>query len=113
MEGNLVIVKPPIVVRDFAVLLGLKPFQLISELMEMGIFASMNQTIEEDVARKISKVKGFELEVKYRGEKADKPQATKKKVDEDDESLLTTASTSSLYSRSCRSWKDNPFRYHS
>lgn len=88
VEGNKVIVKPPIVVRDFAVLLGLKPFQLISELMEMGIFASMNQTIEEDVARKISKVKGFELEVKYRGEKADKPQATKKKVDEDDESLL-------------------------
>ena len=55
VEGNLVIVKPPIVVRDFAVLLGLKPFQLISELMEMGIFASMNQTIEEDVARKISR----------------------------------------------------------
>ena len=88
VEGNKVIVKPPIVVRDFAVLLGLKPFQLISELMEMGIFASMNQTIEEDVARKISKVKGFELEVKHRGEKVDKPQATKKKVDEDDESLL-------------------------
>ena len=60
VEGNLVIVKPSIVVRDFAVLLGLKPFQLISELMEMGIFASMNQTIEEDVARKISKVKGFD-----------------------------------------------------
>ena len=77
VEGNKVIVKPPIVVRDFAVLLGLKPFQLISELMEMGIFASMNQTIEEDVARKISKVKGFELEVKHRGEKADKPQSTK------------------------------------
>ena len=56
VEGNLVIVKPPIVVRDFAVLLGLKPFQLISELMEMGIFASMNQSIDEDVARKISKI---------------------------------------------------------
>jgi len=88
VEGNLVIVKPPIVVRDFAVLLGLKPFQLISELMEMGIFASMNQTIEEDVARKISKVKGFDLEIKHRGEKADQPKAKKEKIDEDDESLL-------------------------
>ena len=39
VEGNLVIIKPPIVVRDFAVLLGLGLFQLISELMEMGIFA--------------------------------------------------------------------------
>ena len=88
VEGNLVIVKPPIVVRDFAVLLGLKPFQLISELMEMGIFASMNQTIEEDVARKISKVKGFDLEIKHRGEKADKPKVKEEKIDEDDESLL-------------------------
>ena len=88
VEGNLVIVKPPIVVRDFAVLLGLKPFQLISELMEMGIFASMNQTIEEDVARKIANIKGFELEIKYRGEKADQPKAKKEKIDEDDESLL-------------------------
>ena len=88
VEGNLVIVKPPIVVRDFAVLLGLKPFQLISELMEMGIFASMNQTIDEDVARKIAQVKGFELEIKHRGEKADKPKAEMQKVDEDDESLL-------------------------
>ena len=88
IEGNLVIVKPPIVVRDFAVLLGLKPFQLISELMEMGIFASMNQTIEEDVARKISKVKGFDLEIKHRGEKADQPKVKKEKIDEDDASLL-------------------------
>ena len=88
VEGNLVIVKPPIVVRDFAVLLGLKPFQLISELMEMGIFASMNQTIDEDVARKISKVKGFDLEIKHRGEKADKPKVKEEKIDEDDESLL-------------------------
>jgi len=88
VEGNLFIVKPPIVVRDFAVLLGLKPFQLISELMEMGIFASMNQTIEEDVARKISKVKGFDLEIKHRGEKADKPKVKEEKIDEDDESLL-------------------------
>ena len=88
VEGNVVIVKPPIVVRDFAVLLGLKPFQLISELMEMGIFASMNQTIEEDVARKIANVKGFELEIKHRGEKADQPKAKKETIDEDDESLL-------------------------
>ena len=71
VEGNLIIVKPPIVVRDFAGFIGLKPFQLISELMEMGIFASMNQAIEEDVARQVAKVKGFELEIKHRGEKSE------------------------------------------
>ena len=67
VEGNLIIVKPPIVVRDFAGFIGLKPFQLISELMEMGIFASMNQSIDEEVARRIASVKGFELEIKHRG----------------------------------------------
>ncbi|NDH16568.1 MAG: GTP-binding protein, partial [Opitutae bacterium] len=89
VEGNLIIVKPPIVVRDFAVLIGLKPFQLISELMEMGIFASMNQTIEEDVASKLAKSKGFELEIRHRGEKAE-PQVKKEKVkvDENDEKFL-------------------------
>ncbi len=89
IEGNLIIVKPPIVVRDFAGLIGLKPFQLISELMEMGIFASMNQTIEEDVAQRLAKSKGFELEIRHRGEKAE-PQAQKKKVviDENDAKFL-------------------------
>ena len=62
VEGNLIIVKPPIVVRDFAGLIRLKPFQLISELMEMGIFASMNQTIDEEVANQSIKAKGFDLE---------------------------------------------------
>jgi len=89
VEGNLILIKPPIVVRDFATFIGLTPFQLISELMEMGIFASMNQTIEEDVARKIAKIKGFELEIKHRGEKAETA-APKKKIviDENDEKFL-------------------------
>ena len=37
--------KPPIVVRDFAVALGLKPFKLISELNQLVGFAAMNSTI--------------------------------------------------------------------
>ena len=89
VEGNLILIKPPIVVREFATFIGLKPFQLISELMEMGIFASMNQTIEEEVARKIAKVKGFELEIRHRGEKAEAAEPKKKVVvDENDEKFL-------------------------
>jgi len=89
VEGNLILIKPPIVVREFATFIGLKPFQLISELMEMGIFASMNQAIDEEVARKIAKLKGFELEIKHRGEKVEAV-APKKKivVDENDEKFL-------------------------
>jgi translation initiation factor IF-2 len=79
-------VKPPIVVRDFAVALGLKPFKLISELMEMGIFASMNQSIEEPVATELAEKHGVILEIKHRGDAAatapEKKKKEKKKVDE-------------------------------
>ncbi|MBI2517310.1 MAG: translation initiation factor IF-2 [Opitutae bacterium] len=69
-EGGVKIIhaKPPIIVRDFAVALGLKPFKLISELMEMSIFASMNQSIDETVATKLAEKHGFLLDIKHRGE---------------------------------------------
>ena len=71
-EGGVKIIhlKPPIIVRDFAVALGLKPFKLISELMEMSIFASMNQSIDEAVATKVAEKHGFLLDIKHRGETA-------------------------------------------
>ncbi|WP_438482540.1 translation initiation factor IF-2 [Oleiharenicola lentus] len=67
-EGGVKIIhlKPPIIVRDFAVALGLKPFKLISELMEMSIFASMNQSIDEAVATKLADKHGFLLDIKHR-----------------------------------------------
>jgi translation initiation factor IF-2 len=69
-EGGVKIIhaKPPIIVRDFAVALGLKPFKLISELMELSIFASMNQSIDEAVATKLAEKHGFLLDIKHRGE---------------------------------------------
>ena len=38
---------------------SLKPFQLIHELMEMNVFATLNQTLEEAVAKKICEKRGF------------------------------------------------------
>ncbi len=61
-------VKPPIIVRDFAKSIDVKPFRLISELMDMGIFASMNQSIEENIAIRIAERHGFELDIRHRGE---------------------------------------------
>jgi translation initiation factor IF-2 len=61
-------VRSPIVVRDFARQIGRKPFQLISELMEMSIFASMNSSIEEEIAERLARAHGFALEVRHRGE---------------------------------------------
>ena len=84
-------VKPPIVVRDFAGEIGLKPFKLISELMEMGIFASMNQSIEEPVAKQLAERHGFALEIHHRGEGAEQGGAKKpkeEKPDDDDPKFL-------------------------
>lgn len=81
---KVVTVKPPIVVKEFALEIGLKPFKLISELMEMGIFSSMNQNIDEEVAVKLAERHGFLLEVKHRGE--EKPPEPKKKEVEVDQS---------------------------
>ncbi len=82
--------KPPVVVRDFATVLGLRPFQLISELMQMGIFASITQSLDETVAMKVAEKHGFLLEVKHRADPAAQQQALKerdKKKPEDDEAL--------------------------
>ena len=78
-------VKPPIVVRDFAGEIGLKPFKLISELMEMGIFASMNQSIEESVAVQVAGRHGCELEIHHRGEQNEKSGSSKPKVEKPDD----------------------------
>ena len=80
-------VKPPIIVRDFATAIGVKPFRLISELMEMGIFGSLNQAIDETIAGKVAEKHGFLLEVKHRGETAPvAPVKEKAKPVEEDES---------------------------
>lgn len=58
-ESKIIQMKPPIQVRDLATRLNLKPFQLIHELMEMNVFATLNQNIEEAVAKKICEKRGF------------------------------------------------------
>ncbi|MFI5356842.1 MAG: translation initiation factor IF-2 [Opitutales bacterium] len=69
-DVKLIQIKPPIIVRDFAAALGMKPFKLISELNQAGGFASMNSTIEESIAVKVAEKHGFMLEIKHRGDAA-------------------------------------------
>jgi translation initiation factor IF-2 len=70
--------KPPVIVRDFAVALSLKPFKLISELNQIGGFASMNSTIDEAVAQKVAEKYGFVLDIKHRGDVNVQQQAKEK-----------------------------------
>ncbi len=61
-------IKPPIIVKDLAAQLGLKSFQIIHDLMEINIFASINQTIEPDVATKVCAKHGYVFEREKRKE---------------------------------------------
>ena len=87
-DVKLISMKPPVIVRDFATALGMRPFQLISELMQMGIFAAITQSLDEVVAAKLAEKHGFLLEVKHRGDpaaaQAQKEKKEKKLVVEDD-----------------------------
>ena len=65
-EGNIIHIKPPIIVRDLAAALDVKPFQLIHDLMEMNIFAAINHSVERDVASKLCEQHGFVFEVEKR-----------------------------------------------
>ena len=63
---NVILIKPPIIVKQLATELGLKPHQIIAELMNYNIFANINQTIEPDIASKIAENHGFVLEKERR-----------------------------------------------
>src|SRR5437016_10336777 len=65
-QQKVLLIKPPIVVKHFANELGLKPHQIIAELMTHNIFANINQTIEPDIAAKIAENHGFILEKERR-----------------------------------------------
>ena len=66
--GEEIVLRPPIVVRDLAEKLGKKPFQVIADLMEMGIFANVNQTVETEVAQRVAAKHNFRLRVERRKE---------------------------------------------
>ncbi len=67
-DEKIIHLKPPFTVKDLATAIGVKPFQIIGELMEMNIFASINQTIESDIATKVCAKHGFTFEKEKRKE---------------------------------------------
>ncbi|MCS7063869.1 MAG: translation initiation factor IF-2 [Methylacidiphilales bacterium] len=69
-DNKTVVIKPPIVVKELAVALGLKPFQLLHHMMELNIFATLTQPLEEEVARKVCNKLGFTLQVEKRDKQA-------------------------------------------
>jgi translation initiation factor IF-2 len=61
-DEKVISLKPPIIVRELATALGLKPFEVIRDLMGMNIFVNLNQPVELEVATKICQKHGFTFE---------------------------------------------------
>ena len=80
--GEVIIMKPPIAVREFADRVKQKPFKIIADLMEIGVFANVNQTIDEKIAAQICAKYGFRFEVEKRA-KGEGVVANEKKVELD------------------------------
>ena len=62
IEGNVISIKPPIIISDLAEKMGLKGFELMKDLISLEIFAAPNQAIEPDIAEKICEIHGFVFE---------------------------------------------------
>lgn len=85
-EGAQVItIKPPIVVRELAEQLKQKPFKIIADLMEVGVFANVNQAIDEKIAVQVCAKYGVRFEVEKRAKGEGQVHAPVKKVEVDTE----------------------------
>jgi len=61
-DPKLIVIKPPILVPDLAARLGLKPFNIMADLIKLGVFPAPNQPIEPEVAAKVCEMHGFVFE---------------------------------------------------
>ena len=81
--GEIITLKPPIIVRDLAAQLKRRPFQLIADLIELKEMANVNQAINETVAQKLCAKYGFRFEVEKRRRDAGQVHAPDRKVELD------------------------------
>jgi len=62
VDRKVIHIKPPIMIKELATQMNVKPFKMIHDLMEMNIFASINQSVEPEVAIKLCDRYGFIFE---------------------------------------------------
>ena len=86
-DAPIIVMRPPIVVRELAEQMGKKPFQIIGDLMQMGVFATVTQTIDAEAAVKICAKHGIRFETEKRDKAAHSvnvPKEEKLELDSED-----------------------------
>jgi translation initiation factor IF-2 len=61
-DPKLIVIKPPILVPDLAARLGLKPFNVMADLIKLGVFPAPNQPLEPEIAAQVCEIHGFTFE---------------------------------------------------
>jgi len=61
-DPKLIVIKPPILVTDLAARLGLKPFNVMADLIKLSVFPAPNQPIEPEIAAQVCEMHGFVFE---------------------------------------------------
>ncbi len=82
-DAQVIVIKPPIVVRELADALKQKPFKIIADLMEAGVFANVNQAIDEKFAIQVCAKYGVKFEVEKRAKGEGQVHAPIKKIEVD------------------------------
>ena len=62
VEGNTISIKPPIIVSVLAEMMGLKPFEIMADLIALEVFVAPTQAIEPEIAEKVCEQHGFVFE---------------------------------------------------
>ncbi len=82
-DAQVIIIKPPIVVRALAEAMKQKPFAIIAELMKLKVMATVNQTIDEKIAAQVAAHFGFKFEAEKRAKGEGVVHQSEKKVELD------------------------------
>jgi len=61
-DDHVICIKPPIIVSVLAEKMGLKPFEIMKDLIELKVFVAPNQAVEPEVAEKVCEKHGFQFE---------------------------------------------------
>lgn len=65
-DEKVIHIKPPIILKDLSEKMDIKPFKIIQDLMELDVFASLDSSIEPEVASQICEKHGFVFEKEKR-----------------------------------------------
>ena len=85
VEGKTLQIHGPMIVKDLAELLGMRPNELIVALMGLNVLASINQTLEPGIIQKVAEARGFTVEVEERTKRSADRKPQLKSEDADDE----------------------------